>query len=208
MKEIPLDAKVICLDGECGKSSHIIIEKDTKKVTHIVVKVSDMLDVLRYLVPIEAVARSSAEAMELSCTKAELRMMRPFTEMRFFNASTSKYEPIENFDEMAMNQNNSYLMWADPLYGNNLISMPMEAELIPEGEFAIHRGASIEATDGHIGKVEEFLIDSNDKHLTHLVLQEGHFWHKRDLTLPISAISSMDEEHIYLNLDKEAVKSL
>ena len=134
--------------------------------------------------------------------------MPPFTEMRFFNATTAKYEPLKNFDEEAMYKSSSYLVWSDPLYTEDMMSIPIEEELIPDGEIAIHRGASIEATDGHIGRVEEFLVNPQDKHLTHLVLQEGHFWHKKELTLPISAIARMDEEYIYLKLNKKAVKAL
>lgn len=208
MKEIPLDADVICLDGKCGESSHAIIEQNTQQVTHFVVKSSDFLESHRYLVPIHTVVTTTHDSIELCCTKEELAAMPPFTEMQFFNPTTSKYESLKNFDEEAMFESSSYLMWSDPLYGEDLLSMPIEAELIPDGEIAIHRGASIEATDGHIGKIEEFIVDPNDKHLTYLVLQEGHFWHKKELTLPISAIARMDEEHIYLKLDKQAVKSL
>lgn len=134
--------------------------------------------------------------------------MPPFTEMRFFNSTTSKYEPLKDFSEEAIYDSSSYLMWSDSAFDSDILSMPIEEELIPAGEMAIHRGASVEASDGHIGRVEEFLVDPNDKHITHLVLQEGHLWHKRELSLPISAIARMDEDCIYLKLDKAAVKSL
>jgi uncharacterized protein YrrD len=83
-----------------------------------------------------------------------------------------------------------------------------EEELVPAGEMAIHRGASVESTDGHIGRMEEFIIDPKDRHITHFVLQEGYLWHKRELTLPMSAIARMDEDYVYLKLDKAAVRSL
>ena len=208
MKEIPLDAKVVCLDGECGKSSHIIIEQNSQKVTHFVVKESNFLESHKYLVPIETIVNTTSKAIQISCTKEELAAMPPFTEMRFFNSTTSKYEPLKDFSEEAIYDSSSYLMWSDSAFDSDILSMPIEEELIPAGEMAIHRGASVEATDGHIGRVEEFLVDPNDKHITHMVLQEGHLWHKRELSLPISAIARMDEDCIYLKLDKAAVKSL
>lgn len=207
MKEIPLDATVFCLDGECGKSSHVIIEENSQRVTHFVVKSSNFLESHKYLVPIDTILTTTSKTIELCCTKKELAAMPSFTEMQFFNPTTSKYEPLKNFDAEAVYQSSSYLVWSDPLYSEDIMSMPIEIESIPKGEIAIHRGASIEATDGHIGKVEEFIIDPQDKHLTHLVLQEGHFWHKKELTLPISAIARIDEEHIYLRLDKQSVKA-
>ena len=209
MKEIPLDATVVCLDGEYGKSSHIIIEQNSQKVTHFVVKQSNLLESHKHLVPIEAVIETTSESIYLSCTKEELAAMPPFTKTRFLNPVTYKYEALKNFSDEAIASSGSYLMWSGtPLGSQDIFSMPIEEELIPDGEIAIHRGASIEATDGHIGRVEEFLVDPHDKHLTHLVLQEGHFWHKKELTLPMSAIAKMDEEYIYLKLDKKLVKAL
>lgn len=208
MKEIPLNATVFCLDGEYGKSSHVIIEQKSQTVTHFVVKSSGLIESQKYLVSIEYVVETSSDSIKLSCTKEELSRFPPFTEMRFFNAATSKFEPLQNFGEETIYDNSAYLLWSNTSFGSDMLSMPIESELIPAGEIAVHRGASIEATDGHIGKVEEFIIDPEDKHITHLVLQKGHLWHKQELTLPLSAIANMEEDYIYLKLDKESVKSL
>ena len=212
MKEIPLDAMVVCVDGECGKSSHIIIERHSQKVTHFVVKAGNFIESHKHLVSVERVVRTTPESVALDCTKQELAVMPSFTETRFFNPITRDYEALENFSDEAIASRNSYLTWSDPSMLANTVSdiysVPIEEELIPAGEIAVHRGASIEATDGHIGKVEEFLVDPSDRHITHLVLAEGHLWDKKELTIPISAIARMDEEYIYLSIDKATVKSL
>jgi len=212
MKEIPLDAMVVCVDGECGKSSHVIIERYSQKVTHFVVKAGNFIESHKHLVSVDCVVRTTPESVALNCTKQELAAMPPFTEMRFLNPITREYEALENFSDEAIASRSSHLTWSDPSMlsntGSGIFSVPIEEELIPEGEIAVHRGASIEATDGHIGKVEEFLVDPGDRHITHLVLEEGHLWDKKELTIPISAISRMDEEYIYLNVDKATVKSL
>ena len=212
MKEIPLDAMVVCVDGECGKSSHIIIERNSQKVTHFVVKTSNILESQKRLVSTDYVVRTTSASVALNCTKKELAAMPPFTEMRFLNPITHEYEALKNFSDEAIASRSSYLMWSDPSVladtSTDIFSIPIEEELIPPGEIAVHRGASVEATDGHIGKVEEFLVDPKDRHITHLILQKGHLWHKKELTLPMSAIAKMDEEYIYLNIDKARVKSL
>ena len=208
MKEIPLDAKIVCVDGEYGKSSHIIIEQNTKKVTHFVVEVSNLLESHKYLVSIERVVRTTPKSVALDCTKKELTAMPSFTEMQFFNPITYKYEALIDFSEEAIARRNSYLMWSDPSLdadpSADIFSMPIEAELIPTGEMAVRKGAWVEATDGHIGRVEEFLVDPSDRHLTHLVLEEG-LWHKKVLTLPLSEILYMNEDYIYLKLNKQAI---
>ena len=211
MNEIPLDALVVCVDGECGKSSHIIIERNSQKVTHFVVKIGNLLESQKRLVSTEHIVRTTSNSVALRCTKKELMAMPPFTEMRFLNPITREYEALKNFSDEAIASRSSHLMWSDPSVltesSTDIFSIPVEEELIPQGEMAVHRGASIEATDGHIGKIEEFLVDPNDRHITHLVLEEGHLWHKRELTIPMSAISKMDEDYIYLNIDKATVKS-
>lgn len=212
MIEIPLDATVVCLDGECGKSSHVIIERDSQKVTHFVVKTGNLLESHKYLVSVDCIIRTTHESVAINCTKQELAAMPPFTEMQFFNPVTTQYEALKDFSDEALASRNFSPMWSDPSMladtGTDVFSAPIETELIPKGEMAVHRGASVEATDGHIGKVEEFLFDPRDRHITHLVLEKGHLWHRKELTIPMSAISSMDEEFIYLNIDKKTVKSL
>ena len=49
----------------------------------------------------------------------------------------------------------------------------------------MHPGASVEATDGQVGRVQEFVIDPQNNRVTHLVLHEGHLWGKKDVTIPL-----------------------
>lgn len=211
MKEIPLGAKIICVDGEYGKLSHVIIEQNSQKVTHFVGEIFHLLESHKYLVSIERVIRTTPESIGLDCTKKELAAMPSFTEMRFFNPVTYKYEVLKDFSQEVMAYRNTYLMWSDPSWdgdiSTDIFSMPIEAELIPTGEMAVRKGAWLEASDGHIGRVEEFLVAPSDRHITHLVLEEDH-WHKKVLTLPLSEILYMNEDYIYLKLDKKAVNSL
>ena len=212
IREIPLNAKVVCVNGEHGRSSHVIIEQNSQKITHFVVEVSNFIESHKYLVSVEYVVRTTAESVALNCTKKELSAMPSFTQMQFFNPVTYKYEALKNFSEEAIARRNSYLTWSDPSVdedsSTDIFSMPIEAELIPDGEIAVRKGAWVEATDGHIGRVEEFLVDPHDCHITHLVLQEGHLWHKKVLTLPLSEILYMNEDYIYLKLNKQAVEFL
>jgi sporulation protein YlmC with PRC-barrel domain len=66
----------------------------------------------------------------------------------------------------------------------------------------------VEATDGHVGRVDKFLVDQATGHITHLVLREGHLWGQKDVTAPISQIDHIEEDTVYLKLDKHAIESL
>jgi hypothetical protein len=49
-------------------------------------------------------------------------------------------------------------------------------DAIPLGEVAVRRGQHVHATDGDIGLVEGLVIDPRNYHVTHVLLQEGHWW--------------------------------
>ena len=88
------------------------------------------------------------------------------------------------------------------------MSVPVEYERIPPGELAVHRGAHVEATDGHVGKVDEFLVDPTSGHITHLILRKGHLWGQTDVAIPISEIERTMEDIVYLKLDKHDIAAL
>ena len=87
-------------------------------------------------------------------------------------------------------------------------TLPVKHEAIPAGELAVRRGASVQATDGHVGRVDEFLVDPENDHITHLVLREGHVWAQKDVTIPISEIEHIEENTVYLKIDKRGVGAL
>jgi sporulation protein YlmC with PRC-barrel domain len=84
----------------------------------------------------------------------------------------------------------------------------VKREAIPPGEVAVRRGARVEATDGHVGHLDEFLVDPATERVTHLVLREGHLWGQRDVTIPVSEIDRLEENTVHLKLDKEKIEGL
>ena len=72
----------------------------------------------------------------------------------------------------------------------------------------VHRVIKRLSADGRVGRVDEFLVDATDGHITHLVLREGHLWGQKNVLIPVSQIERVEEETIYLKLDKRAIESL
>jgi sporulation protein YlmC with PRC-barrel domain len=66
----------------------------------------------------------------------------------------------------------------------------------------------VDASDGHIGRVDEFLVNPSDNHVTHLVVREGHLWAQKDVLIPISQIDRIGENVVFLKLDKQSAKEL
>ena len=72
--DIPLNVQVFCSDGPGGRSTAIVVDRPTRKVTHFVVAVEE----LELRVPVEAIASSSAVRIDLSWTCAQLAGAEPF----------------------------------------------------------------------------------------------------------------------------------
>ncbi len=80
-------------------------------------------------------------------------------------------------------------------------------DVIPAGETDLRHGEHVHALDGEIGKVKGFLVDQGDQHVTHVLLQEGHLWGRKEVSIPISAVTSVNDG-IRLNLTKKQVEDL
>ena len=199
--DIPLRVEVRCSDEDCGKSMAIIVDPDTEQVTHIVVQAAGN----DYLVPIDAISESAPDHIQLRWSKAELEAAEPF----------ERVETISADEQMIQMQamSGSYVGWsAGGMPGEYMppvpISSTMEVEQIPEHERAIHRGADVEATDGRVGQVDEFLIEPDTGRITHVVVRQGHIGTKKDVTIPVAEIDRIEDDVVYLKLDKHAVGEL
>jgi len=99
-----------------------------------------------------------------------------------------------------------YLLW--PYVVLETRTVLAECKRIPPHELAVRRGAQVEATDGRVGTIDEFLVDPQNGHITHLMLREGHLWDKKDVAIPVSEIEHIGEHTVYLKLGKQAVQAL
>jgi sporulation protein YlmC with PRC-barrel domain len=198
--DIPLDVEVHCSDGACGKSTAIIVEPNTEKVTHFVVQAEGS----QYLVPIEAIAESAANRIQLRWSRQELAAAAPFEKAMFAGQDIGAYTAPG-----AMGASVAWPYGAESEYMLQAAAAAfVPVEQIPEGERAIHTGAYVEATDGGVGHVEEFLIDPASGRITHLILREGHLWGKKDVTIPLDQIDRVEDDVVYLKLNKEDVGEL
>jgi sporulation protein YlmC with PRC-barrel domain len=194
--DIPVNAEVKCADGPAGRSIVLIVDPITRQVTHIVVRQKGGLHMER-LVPVELVTESTPQKIQLRCTTQELNRMELFVDVEFI-PSEYPYTAYEAEDQV---------FWPY-VQAEEDVMVPVETERIPPGELAIHRGAHVQATDGRVGKVDEFLVDLSDGHITHLVLREGHLWGQKDVTIPVSEIQRIEEDTVYLKLNKHSIEKL
>jgi hypothetical protein len=194
MMHIRINAKVECVDGLCGRCAHIILNPWSIQVTHLVVMV-DALPHTQYLVPINQVAYSESNIIHLRCQGAALAGMEDFVERESVQMNVPPaYWPGE------------YTM--EPLYISSTAEMAIEHLRIPPGEIDLHRGVRVLAVDGPVGQVDEFLLDSEGGHITHLVLLEGHLLDKHQSKIPSWLIEQIEDDAVYLKLTKRFLGAL
>jgi uncharacterized protein YrrD len=96
------------------------------------------------------------------------------------------------------------------LYGLSDGEVPRSVtyDRVPLGEVAVRRGEEVHATDGGIGRVQGLVIDPGDHHVTHVLLQEGHLWGRKQVAIPIRAVTGISDDGIRLNITKQEVEDL
>ena len=191
--DIPINAEVRCKDGKCGRSTQVIVKPDAEVVTDVVVDPGFAAP--RRVVPISLVRQTTPNTIVLGCTKAEMAEFPAFIEQEYVM-------PTEPHPDYEMGQ---YMLWP-PSLPEEVLDVPHES--IPLDEAAIDRGTRVEATDGRVGRVDEFIMEPGSGRITHLVLREGHLWGKREVTIPVTDIDHIDEDGVYLKLSKDEVGNL
>lgn len=198
-----IGADAICSDGHRGEVSRVVVDPIARAVTHLVVEPKHRRGLGR-LVPLEFVDATAGE-IRLRCTQAAFEKLEPAEETHFLpgNSADADYGP------------GHVLVWpyfgmglggvADPGMAN--VSQPVTYDKVPLGDVEVRRGEKVHARDGDIGRVEGLVIDPRDRQVTHVLLQEGHLWGRKEVAIPIGAVIAVDDG-IRLNITKQEVQDL
>ena len=193
--KFPLNVDVHCTDGLCGRSTHIILNPVTEQVSHIVVKEEKLPGVER-LVSVKLIASTAAKVILLNCTK------EIFAKLELFNQPDFIYTDIpQHATDPSLT-----LLWPFVVPVKRIVDDKVRR--IPPGELAVRRGARVRATDGWVGRVDEFIVGLFSGNITHLVLREGHLWKEKDITIPVDQIDHIKENIVYLKIDKNTIASM
>jgi sporulation protein YlmC with PRC-barrel domain len=197
-----------CTDGICGEVCRVVINPLTRAITHLVVAPKHEPESGR-LVPIDLVDDTAGE-IRLRCTKAEFEKLDPAEETNFVAGSEHPgYEPDQ---VLSMPYRGLSGTWTDgqgwdPEGSHGLRRRTITYDSVPTGEVQVHRNDHVHATDGEIGLIEGLVIDPDNHQVTHILLQEGHLWGRKEVAIPIGAVTGM-ETGVQLGISKQQVEDL
>ena len=212
--EFTIGAEVSASDGSVGKVNRVVVDPVAKKLTHLVVETGLGQGPSR-LVPLDLVQGDGGGEVRLSCTKAEFQNLEPAEETKFVRRTTS-------FGSFGAGD---VLSW--PYYGaagigdldgiggaggmgtedGSPVSRKVTYDTVPVGEVSVRRGQPVLATDGAIGHVQGLVVHPDTGHVTHVLLQEGHLWGRKEVAIPISAVDTT-VDGTQLKIAKQDVQDL
>ena len=187
--EFAIGARAICSDGFCGEVRRVIIKPAGLAVTHLVVVPGH--DPAR-LVPLHLVDTVAGE-VRLRCSLAE-------------------FGHLDQAEETDIIEDLGQPGGALTGMGVGTVRQPHQVrtfvtDSVPVGEEEVSRGEPVHAVDGEIGRVHGFLVSLDDQRVTHVLLGEGHLWGRKEVAIPVSAVTGA-EDGIRLNLTKKQVEDL
>jgi uncharacterized protein YrrD len=192
--ELRLNAPVVCADGPAGRLADVILDPRTDQVTHLVVEVKGFGHP-QHLVPVALLQATDGREVRLRCLREELAQTEFFTE--------TEQVPMDGSTAWAIADDTLPFPVTSPRFGTLLI----EHERVPPGELAVHRDTPVEASDGPVGRLAAFVLQSDDDRVANVVVRRGYWWWRQEMEIPTAAIERIDTDAVHLNLSRARVRA-
>jgi sporulation protein YlmC with PRC-barrel domain len=192
-----------------GELADLVIDPVEKRVTHLVVKPRHGVGEA-HLVPIELARSGDGPDVVLECTAGEvldLPHVEEFAYVRLDEVPTADAEwdvGVTRVLALPYYQADGLGVYAGG-FGQDA---GIVYDRIPKGEVEVRRSSNVMTSDGHyVGDVDGFLVDDED-HITHFVLERGHLWGRREVTVPIGAVAKVESDTVTVDLSVEEIGAL
>jgi sporulation protein YlmC with PRC-barrel domain len=195
-------------DGPWGEVADIVIDPIHRRVTHLVVQPHGRHDRAR-LVPISAV-RSCDDHVELSWTAARMRT-QPMVQQTSF-ISVGHWPELAPGWDVGVSELGPWI--PNPLLNATgfgyatTAKQPMATttyDRVPHGSAELRKSSAVVANDGHVvGHVYGFVVGRGHD-ITHLVLERGLLWARREITIPVDDIKSVASDSVRLRVKRDAL---
>jgi len=205
---LELGTRVRTTDGDAGELEDVVIDPVGKRVTHLVVRPARHGQAR--LVSIEgAYAGRARGEVVLPCTRAEfvaLPSVDEFAYVRLGEATVADPEwDVGVKDVLALPYYDGTGMFEPAMLDQNV---GVAFDRVPKGEVELRRSSPVLAADGrYVGRVGGLVVDE-DEEITHFLLEQGHVWTRREVTVPMSAVDHVQTDAVRLSLSEHELTRL
>ncbi len=185
-----------------GRVTWVVVDPVAQALTHLVVEPAG--GGLGRLVPLPMVV-DPGPPVRLGCTADGLLELEEAEESHFFPG-----DPTGGFG------GDQVLAW--PYLGLAVAGglgpagtgavAPVVYDRVPAGEVEVRRGDRVRASDGEVGSVQGLVVDPADHRITHVLLREGHLWGRKQVAIPVAAVSGRAGDAIEVALSREEIRDL
>jgi len=198
---------VRCQDGSFGDLADVVVDPSTMRLTHLITRPPS--DAEPRLVPIElADTAGDTSEVRLRCTLAATEELATVREYRYLRSTDVPSDDAEW--DMGVEH-----VLAVPYDGIGLVdyegvdaSLNVSYDRVPKGSAELRRASSIVTADGrYLGGLEGFRLDDGGQ-ITEVVLDEGHLWRRRRVTIPVGAVQDVETDALTVRLSEAEVKAL
>jgi sporulation protein YlmC with PRC-barrel domain len=204
---LELGTRVDCADDTFGELVDFVIDPTARRITHLVVE-PDNDQWLARLVPVELVERGDDETgtVVLHSTVDEVRRLSTLHEIAYLRLGEF---PVDDPDwDVGVEEVLALPYYPSAELEPSRLQFAVAYDRVPKGEIEIRRASAVDSADGHrLGAVDGFVVD-HDEQITHLVLERGHLWERRDVAIPIRAVAYAASDAVMLALTKDEVDAL
>ena len=202
---LALGSTVRCSDGAVRELADIVVDGPGRRVTHVVVQPKRQHEEAR-LVSLELVGEDANGGVSLFCTAETLDGLERVREYAYLPAGQ---QPEENpqwdvgVEDVLVVPSVEPLDMAEPELDPNVNLM---YDRVPKGEVELRATSSVYSKDEHhVGSVNGVVV-GEDGVITALTLQRGHLWWRREISVPVDAIASFENDVATLGVEKSELK--
>lgn len=195
-------------DAQLGTLSDLVIQPDTRRVTHLVVE--DRAGKAR-LVPAELLVqeRTPGGVVVLSCSGADFAAFNSIRSFSYVGFAEGPH--AEQGSEIGVED-----VTVMPSFGELDLGVPagdfggaygLTYDSIPSGSAEL-RSESMVVSESRetIGNVDGFLVEG--QRLTHVVVQRSHLWNTGSAAIPIDSVVAIDTDSVTITLSTDTVDAL
>jgi len=205
---LQLGRPVRCSDNAVRELADVVLDSGGRHVTHLVVRPHQHPEAAR-LVPVGLAEpdKSPDGQISLRCTGDLLEELEPVHEFAYLLPGQQPQTDANwdvGIEDMYPAYENDASDFGEGVVGD--YGAGVFYDRVPRGEIELRHASSVYSSEGHhVGQVEGLVLDEHDR-VTHLLLARGHFWWRREISVPNDAVSRFETDLVTLSVPKSGLK--